>query len=243
MLKNIYDADHELFLSTLACLKNTPYKALLQYPTLSQLPIEGLSPYTTIECHKIVSNEDKAITITLTKFHWVDPKDTELDLSYLILIPTDELQHTVVPLPNKDVNLVYSRHCVSIYFFKTPDETITTDIFDRNELAERNIQEDAEWYGKTGLPEIIERQVSKFLRSEYGEYILDPDAVRANQLQYLGYFELTPILFNTLDLLYATENPEYTHVWKYSDNHYAFVYRIIDGTFQFDVGSYFPSTE
>ncbi len=243
MDNSIYDADHQRFLETIAYFKNLPYATLSSYPHISQLPIEGLSPYTTIECVKTCSDDDEAITIILTKYHWIDPKDTDLNLDYLILIPTDELEHTVVPLPNSNINMVYSRHCMSRYFFKTPDEHITEDIFDRNCHAENVINEAADWFGKTGLPESVERNISRFLREQYGEYILDEDSIRANHLTYLGEFILDDKLFLALELVYAKKNPQTIHAWKYTDHHYAFVYKDPSGSYQFDFGSFFPKAE
>jgi hypothetical protein len=46
--------------------------------------------------------------------------------------------------------------------------------------------EKADWIGKTGLPEAIEREIPHYLRREFGEFMGDPNSLKASDLIYLG---------------------------------------------------------
>lgn len=51
------------------------------------------------------------------------------------------------------------------------------------------IREEADWIGQTGLDEATERELAHYLRREFGERLSrDPDALKANDLRYLGQF-------------------------------------------------------
>lgn len=51
---------------------------------------------------------------------------------------------------------------------------------------EGRIREEADWFGQTGLPEDLERELPRYLRREFGETLLDPQGLRANDLRYCG---------------------------------------------------------
>ena len=57
-------------------------------------------------------------------------------------------------------------------------------------LQRRQIEEDtmevASWFGKTGLDEATERELPRYLRREFGEFLDDPEGLKAADLQYLG---------------------------------------------------------
>ncbi|MCC2639446.1 MAG: hypothetical protein K0Q68_3165 [Moraxellaceae bacterium] len=48
------------------------------------------------------------------------------------------------------------------------------------------LREEAEWFGKTGLPEDIERHLPYYVRMEFGESVLDEDSVKASNFIYHG---------------------------------------------------------
>lgn len=51
------------------------------------------------------------------------------------------------------------------------------------------IQEEADWFGKTGLDESTERELAHYLRREFGERLsINDDALKASDLVYLGKF-------------------------------------------------------
>lgn len=77
------------------------------------------------------------------------------------------------------------------------------------------IVENADWFGKTGLDEATERELPHYLRREFGERLSrDTDALKANDLHYLGKFN---------------ENDQIAHYWeipsknKQEPTYYAYV--------------------
>lgn len=52
--------------------------------------------------------------------------------------------------------------------------------------AEENTIELADWFGRTGLDDATERELPRYLRREFGEFLDDPEGLKANDLQYLG---------------------------------------------------------
>jgi len=53
---------------------------------------------------------------------------------------------------------------------------------------EAAVIEIADWFGQTGLPEEIERQLPNYIRLEFGESLFDDDGLKAADLEYLGRF-------------------------------------------------------
>ena len=56
----------------------------------------------------------------------------------------------------------------------------------RKRELEHEVQEEADWFGKTGLDGATERELPRYLRRELGEYLDDPDGLKASDLKYLG---------------------------------------------------------
>ena len=54
--------------------------------------------------------------------------------------------------------------------------------------VEEETLEPAEWIGRTGLDEATERELPRYLRREFGEFLDDPEGLKANDLQYMGLF-------------------------------------------------------
>jgi hypothetical protein len=52
--------------------------------------------------------------------------------------------------------------------------------------AEEQTLEVAKWIGQTGLDEETERELPRYLRREFGEFLDDPDGLKADDLVYLG---------------------------------------------------------
>ncbi len=61
-------------------------------------------------------------------------------------------------------------------------------VAERFERMEREefVVEEADWFGRTGLPDALERELPRYLRREYGESIFDDDSLKAADLVYLG---------------------------------------------------------
>ncbi len=55
--------------------------------------------------------------------------------------------------------------------------------------AEQTVIEQAPWFGTTGLGGELERELPKYLRREFGERLLDEDALKAADLAYVGRFD------------------------------------------------------
>ena len=51
---------------------------------------------------------------------------------------------------------------------------------------EHEVPEEADWFGTTGLDEATERELPRYLRRELGEYLDDPEGLKAADLKYLG---------------------------------------------------------
>ena len=64
---------------------------------------------------------------------------------------------------------------------------------------EQKVIEEADWFGKTGLDEITERELPRYLRREFGESLFDEGSLKAASLKYMGSFP---------------ENGGTTHYWK-----------------------------
>ncbi len=56
----------------------------------------------------------------------------------------------------------------------------------RERELEREVPEVADWFGTTGLDEATERELPRYLRRELGEYLDDPEGLKAADLKYLG---------------------------------------------------------
>jgi hypothetical protein len=56
----------------------------------------------------------------------------------------------------------------------------------RKREVERDTLEEADWFGKTGLGEETERELPRYLRREFGEYLDDPACLKAADMVYLG---------------------------------------------------------
>ncbi len=56
--------------------------------------------------------------------------------------------------------------------------------------AEYKVKEEADWFGKTGLDEETERELPHYLRRELGESLFDEGSLKANDLVYIGVYEL-----------------------------------------------------
>jgi hypothetical protein len=48
--------------------------------------------------------------------------------------------------------------------------------------------EEAPWFGQTGLPADVERELPRYLRREHGRLLSEPGALKAADLAYLGAF-------------------------------------------------------
>lgn len=59
---------------------------------------------------------------------------------------------------------------------------------------EDSVIESADWFGTTGLDEDTERDLSRYLRREFGESVHDEDSLRAEDLTYLGKYTEQEVL-------------------------------------------------
>jgi ATP-dependent Clp protease adapter protein ClpS len=87
-------------------------------------------------------------------------------------------------------------------------------------LQDQQTPEQAPWFGKTGLPDSVERHVSRYLRLEFGEILFDANSLKAADLEYLGAFN---------------EGDSKVHYWRIprsngDKNTYAYVIARLDGS-------------
>lgn len=68
----------------------------------------------------------------------------------------------------------------------------TQSTYLRRRAVEYQAPEVADWFGTTGLDDDIERELPRYLRREFGEFIDEPDALKAADLDYLGAFDEPP---------------------------------------------------
>ena len=69
-----------------------------------------------------------------------------------------------------------------------PDYKAQMDLIERSYKAEETVVESADWFGKTGLPEDVERELPKYMRREAGELLLEDGSLKAEDLTYIGAF-------------------------------------------------------
>ncbi len=231
MLLQVHQGDNQIFETIVQKLKEKSYQALKALPEHEQLVIDDLSEHTTIEVSKQFYEIDSAIHITVTQFFWL----SDVNATNLI----QGMHNVLVPLPNPNNNLVYSGHCKSEFFYALTDNTITDDIFVRNDFAEDHILEKADWLGKTGLSDLEEQMLPKYVRYEYGDLLVDEDGLKAHDLTFLGCYSLNPKLIKSLKLDTSSQ-PEYIYIWHYYDDHYAYAYYDSDGALEYEIGNQYP---
>lgn len=105
-------------------------------------------------------------------------------------------------------------------------------------LVDDKITEQADWIGRTGLGEEIERELPRYLRQEFGKSMQDDDALTAADLTYLGAFAVSEV-----DL--QEEFSEYTtlvHCWIIPGDSelYAYAELFQDGRVYLGIGGYLP---
>lgn len=50
------------------------------------------------------------------------------------------------------------------------------------------VREEAPWFGGTGLPDEVERELSHYIRREMGQSVHETSSLKARDLNYLGVF-------------------------------------------------------
>jgi hypothetical protein len=53
---------------------------------------------------------------------------------------------------------------------------------------EEEVREEADWFGRTGLSDALERELPRYLRRELGQSLFDADSMQASDLTYVGEF-------------------------------------------------------
>lgn len=231
MLQQIHQHDNQIFESAVQNLKEKSYQELLMLPEREQLIITDISEHTTIEVTKQFYPIDSAIHITVTQFLWLSSHNTPSLI--------EGMHNAVVPLPNANEALIYSGHCKSEFFYALHNNTVTDDIFIRNDLAEESVIEVADWFGTTGLTESEERMLPKYVRYEYGDLLVDDDGLKAHDLTYLGQYALNAKLIKLLRLDTSSQ-PSQIYVWHYYDDHYAYAYRNADDLLTYEISNRCP---
>lgn len=231
VLLQIHQSDHQIFESIVQSLKEQSYQDLRALPEREQLVVDEISEHTTIEVTQQFYEIDAAVHITVTQFFWLSDANTPNLIS--------GMQNVLVPLPNPNPTLIYSGHCKSEFFYVLTDNTITDDIFIRNDFAEEHIEEIADWFGTTGLTNTEERMLPKYVRYEYGDLLVDEDGLKAHDLTFLGCYPLNAQLIKLLQLDTQSQ-PTAIYIWHYYDDHYAYAYRDDEGILRYEIGNRCP---
>jgi len=83
-------------------------------------------------------------------------------------------------------------------------------------LAERQrdeaIVENAAWFGTTGLPVDVERELPRYLRREFGQLLSEPNAIKASDLVYVGVFEEGPETVRYWRINYGSPEPKFAYI-------------------------------
>ncbi len=231
MSQQTYQEDGQHFESIIQSLKDLSYEELLALPQQEQIINDALSECSTIEIIKQFYEIDKAIQVTVVHFLWLK-EPNELSL-------IEGMHNILIPLPHKNSSMIYSGHCKSEFFYALPNGIITDDIFERNDIAEDSIVEEANWFGITGLSDAEERSIPQQMRYEYGDLLIDEDGLKAHDLKYQGCFKVNSKTFKMLELS-SKKQPNTIHIWHYYDEHYAYAYHNENNELQFDLGRNCP---
>jgi hypothetical protein len=119
------------------------------------------------------------------------------------------------------------------------DGTIVND--DTLNSSEQEIEEAANWFGKTGLSEETERELPRYLRLEFGESVLDDDYLKASDLCYIGYARILES-----EKEHFLSESAFVHCWKMPESDgenspYAYVETDENGNESgMGMGSYLP---
>lgn len=129
-------------------------------------------------------------------------------------------------------------------FFKYTDNSSMTEKEEISRLMEMedSIREEADWFGKTGLDEETERELPRYLRLEFGEFLSDEDSLKASDLVYLGHFNLAEADYrNEETCFYEDEEIASVYIWEIEDTkEYGYVYVYRDGDYGMSMGDYLP---
>lgn len=79
--------------------------------------------------------------------------------------------------------------------------------------SEEETQEVADWIGRTGLGETIERELPRYLRRELHEFLDAPEGLRAAQLRYLGILGDERGLAHFWELASRSGSPDPTYAY------------------------------
>ncbi len=102
--------------------------------------------------------------------------------------------------------------------------------------AEALVREEAPWLGQTGLTDEQERSMPRYVRMELGQSLQDANAVKAQDLQYIGSF---PEPDGTV-YYWRIPDKAQAHGDTHSGPAYAYIRKGTDGIFYTDWGNRTP---
>ena len=130
-----------------------------------------------VQCAKLINSELLEIVAITNKY---------TGQVYLQCVIHDALRHDEL----LDDCLGRVREALTDPFIKTmqsPEaQAIKRDYIEMRE-REAAVLEEADWIGRTGLPEEVERAFPQYLRIEFGEFLVD-DGLGAADLEYMGRY-------------------------------------------------------
>ncbi len=145
------------------------------------------------------------------------------------------LSQKIKPLPHPNKELIFSGGGANFYFYKTDQNEVIDDPDLIEERYTEQYLEEAEWIGKTGLPEEVEREVPAYIRMEQGEYYIDEESTHARELIYLGKF-------SPIDSEFAKIRP-ITHIWHISNHHNCYAVVDLDSSGSCSLSGFHESEE
>lgn len=222
----------EIAQAIMAELKKKSYETLLSMPSPSLLMNDDLTEDVTLEFNRSLS-EDETICIELKLRLWELPdqkakreqqqeqflkdagieftQEDEEELAECMeeLLAEGLVEEAKQPLSHPDSRYVFSGSGFTFDFEKTKDNELILNDWEESERLEALMEETVPWMGKTGLPEEYERQLVRYIRLELGELLVEEDATRAENLEFLGRYTR---------LHKVCHLPEYHYIWK-ANNH------------------------
>lgn len=138
-----------------------------------------------VRCAKLINSELLEIVVITNKY---------TGQVYLQCVIHDALRHD--ELLDKCLGRV--REALTDPFLKVMQsseaQAIKRDYIEKRE-REAAVLEEADWIGRTGLPEEVERAFPQYLRIEFGEFLVD-DGLRAADLEYVGRYSESDGIFH-----------------------------------------------
>lgn len=208
MSQDTYETFMLLYKQVFKAYKKKPYDELMKLPAVIPIPIEnlGFPKHTVARLRKKLDRKSGELDFNLKVDLRITKTEYEARYETSKQADLEEARKSMTEKQFKEyaaaINMIKPKVCednptlVEHYgwnkdFTIRPDGKAQEDDFTLSLNAEKKTKEKAPWIGKTGLGVSAERELPRYLRLEFGEFILDDDSLKAEDMEYLGRFELT----------------------------------------------------